>query len=411
MTPPESSPYRWVIAAAMLPLHIALGLNLFAPSPLLSLIIDEHGLSRGTASLMMTSVLVVFTIFLIPGSLIVAKLGTKRAILISGFLMTAGILSTVAPGFWAQLPLRVIFGVGGSILLPASAAAIVQWFSPQGRPLMNSLNLAGEGAGVAVAMFISIPIADAFGWRAVFLVYGGFTLLAATAWLLLGRTSPYGTGAIVSFPVSAVLGVLKERTTLLLSLAGVGPFAMFIAFSTWLPTYYHEVFGMSLEKGSSIVAIIPLMGVVVNLFAGVLLIKLGLRKPLLVVSGLVFPFAAFGTFYFDNLAVIVVSIVVLGVSFWIFLPTLFVIPMELPGISVEKVALVTAAALSIGNMSTIISPALVGITTDRLGTYVPSFSVLAVLPVTLLIATFFLPETGPRASPSPVAIRSAGGGS
>ena len=253
----EASPYRWVIGAALLPLHVALGLNLFAHASLFPLIRDVYLLSRGTVSLLMDLVFLAFTVFLIPGGLIAAKLGTKRAIIIISCLMAAGVSVVMTSNFAALLPLRVAFGMGGGILLPATSSVVVQWFRPNERPILNALFLAGQGTGVATAMFLSVPLADALEWRLVFTIYGLFALLGATAWLLLGRTPPRGAVPVETLPLMAVLGVLKERNTLMLSLALVGPFAMFIGYSSWLPTYYNEVFNMPLQLGISLLAARP----------------------------------------------------------------------------------------------------------------------------------------------------------
>ena len=172
---------------------------------------------------------------------------------------------------------------------------------------------------------------------------------------------------------------------------------MFIGYSSWLPTYYHEVFDMPLQQATAILALLPLMGVVVNLLSGFLLARLGLHRPMLAVPGLLFPIGAFGAFYFNNTGVILASIVLLGFSFWLFLPTVFTIAMELPGVDMERVALVTAAVLTIGNASTVISPFMVGVVTDAVGSYVPSLAVLAAMPLTAAIAARSLPETGHRA--------------
>ena len=101
---------------------------------------------------------------------------------------------------------------------------------------------------------------------------------------------------------------------------------------------------MPLQQATSLVAILPLMGVVVNILSGFLFARLGLYRPLLLMPGLLFPIGAFGAFYFDSTPVIIAAILLLGLSFWIFLPTVFTIAMELPGVSVERVAVVTAGA-------------------------------------------------------------------
>ena len=374
-----------------------MGLNLFAPAPMFPLIIEDYNLSRGSVSLMMVTAFLVFTIFLIPGGIISTKLGTKGAVLVSGLLMTAGVFAPITSNLPAILPLRVAFAMGNAILLPASAAIIVQWFKTSERPIMNAVNLAAQGTGVAAAMFLSVPLAEALEWRTVLMVYGVFASLGTVVWLVFGRAVQSDASSENTLSLKAIFGVIKERNTLLLSLAFVGPFAMFVSYSSWLPTYYNEEFDMPLQQASAILALLPLMGVVVNVLSGFLLARLGLHRPLLMVPGLLFPIGAFGAFYFNSIPVIIAAILVLGFCFWILLPTALTVAMELPGVTPGKVAMVTAAALTIGNASTVVSPFLVGVVTDMVGSYLPSLSVLAILPITAVIAAVKLPETGHRA--------------
>ena len=391
-----SSSYRWVIAGVLFPLHLAIGLNVLAPSPLFPVIMEDYSLSRGTVSLLVASVGVALTLFLIPSGIMVAKFGPKKAAAIAGFLMAAGILAALTPPFWVLVTLRVAFGLGVAIILPATSAAVLQWFTPQERPFMNGLNLAGQGLGIAAAMFLSVPIAERLGWQYPLFLYGAFALLGAVTWLLLGRSPAPGTSSISPPPIREVLLVIKDKNTLLLSLSAVGPFGLFIGYSSWLPSYYHEVLAMPLDQAGSLVAILPLMAGLFNLFGGVVLTWLGLRKPLFILSGVLFPLLAFGTFFFDNLVLITGSLVLLGLTFSLFVTTLFTIPMELPGISLQKVAVVTAAALTFGNLASVFSPMLLGIATDALGSYKPGLLIVAFIPVTVLVAAAFLPETGPK---------------
>ena len=374
-----------------------MGLNLFAPAPMFLLIMEDYNLSRGSVSLLMVTAFLVFTIFLIPGGIISTKLGTRGAILVSGLLMTAGVFAPVTSSLPAILPLRVAFAMGNAILLPATAAVIVQWFKTSERPIMNAVNLAAQGTGVAAAMFLSVPLAEALEWRTVLMVYGVFASLGTVVWLVFGRSVQSDAASENTISLKAIFGVIKERNTLLLSLAFVGPFAMFVSYSSWLPTYYNEEFDMPLQQASAILALLPLMGVVVNVLSGFLLARLGLHRPLLMVPGLLFPIGAFGAFYFNSIPIIIAAILVLGFCFWILLPTALTVAMELPGVTPGKVAMVTAAALTIGNASTVVSPFLVGVVTDMVGSYLPSLSVLAILPITAVIAAVKLPETGHRA--------------
>jgi MFS family permease len=395
----QFSPYRWVIEGVLLPLQIGMGLNFMAPAPLFPKIMEHYDINRGTVSLLVAAVTVVVTVFLIPGGILVARIGPRKAIPLGGLLMAAGVLAPVAHSFWAVVALRFMFGMGVSIAFPATSAVTVQWFRSRELPVINGVNLAGQSIGVAVAMIIGAPIANAMGWRMALFLFGAFTLVGVTLWLAVGRSAPTPKEPPLPFSPRDVLPVLFERNTLLLSIGAAGPFALFIGFSTWLPSYYHDVLGMSISQASAMVAILPIMGVVVNPISGLLQARVGRRKPFLLVPGIVFPLAALGTFLlFTHPVPIAISAMVLGICFSMFVPALMTIPMELPGITIERVAIVTAAALTMGNLATVISPLFIGALTDALGSYLPSLIVVALLPLTLVIAALAIPETGPKAS-------------
>ena len=85
--------------------------------------------------------------------------------------------------------------------------------------------------------------------------------------------------------------------------------------------------------------------------------------------------------------------------FSIFIVAALTIPMELPGVSTSQVGIVTAAILTMGNLAGVMSPIFVGSLTDFMGSYIPALSILALAPLTLVIAGVFLPETGQRGRP------------
>ena len=292
-----------------------------------------------------------------------------------------------------------MFGIGVAIAFPATSALSAQWFRQEELPVINGLNLAGQTTGFATGMFIAAPIAAAVGWQQTLFLLGAFVLVGLAVWLVGGRSAPAPVEPPLPFSLRDVLPVLTERNTLLLSLGAAGPFAVFIGFSSWLPSYYHDVLGMSINRASAMMAILPLMGVVVNPLSGLLQARVGRRKPFLLVPGIVLPFAAIGSFLlFNHPFPIAISAIILGLCFSVFIPAFFTIPMELPGVTLERVAIVTAAALTMGNGATVISPLLIGFLTDALDSYLPGLTIVAVLPLTLVITALAIPETGPKAS-------------
>ena len=132
--------------------------------------------------------------------------------------------------------------------------------------------------------------------------------------------------------------------------------------------------------------------------AGLASARLGLRRPFLIGAGILYVASGFGTFLFNNQPLIYASVIALGISQWVFISMVFTVATELPQKSAQEIAMVLAAGLAVGNLLSLAGPVLVGVSTDLLGTYLPSLTLLALLPVTLLIAGILLPETGPRAT-------------
>jgi cyanate permease len=117
---------------------------------------------------------------------------------------------------------------------------------------------------------------------------------------------------------------------------------------------------------------------------------------MLIMSGVLLPIFALGSFLLTNQIIMTVCIMGLGATFSVFIVAALTIPMELPGVSAGTVGIVTAAVLTIGNLAGVVSPIFVGLLTDFMGSYVPALSILALTPLTLVLVGVLLPETGQR---------------
>ena len=137
----ESPRYRFVIAGLILAAHLTLGVNFFPVSPLLPLAIEEYGISRASASLLIAVPTLIKAFIALPGSVVIGRLGLKRAFTLSWFLIGALSLSVLAPNFAIMLFLRALYGIGAGLMMPAIGPLVMQWFPPKERPIMNSLNL------------------------------------------------------------------------------------------------------------------------------------------------------------------------------------------------------------------------------------------------------------------------------
>lgn len=312
--------------------------------------------------------------------------------------MAAGLFVPLASDFAALLVLRLVYGFGVAIVLPQTASVIMQWFTPRQVPSVNGFNIVGQSLGNTLAMFLGGSLAQTLGWSATLMLTGAVSLASAIAWLVLGRSSVRLEAVAAPPSLGEMAGVLRDRSTLLLGIGLAGAFGQNVALSSWLPTYYNNVLEFPLESAGSMVSLIPLFGILGAFLGGYLPVRLGLRRPILILSGGLMTLLAFGTFVLPNEALIFTSVVSIGVMSWAFVPASFTVPMELPGVTAATAGMSLAVALSLGNIGGFFAPVMVGFLADQTGSYVPGLAIAALIPLSLLTCGYLLPETGPRSA-------------
>ena len=377
-------------------LQIGMGINFMSPTPLFTVIMSDYDIGRSSVSLLVSATIIMVTVALLPGGVLIAKIGSKRAMTIAGFLMSAHLLTPLTDSFTILVMLRLVFGMGVAISIPTTSAITMEWFKPNELPLLNGINEAGRALGVSAGVLIAAPITNIIGWEMTLFSFGVIPLIGAFIWLIGGRSNDSSANIEPALSLMDNIPLMLNHNTLLLATGMAGAFAVFIGFSSWLPAYYNEAQGMTLEQAGSLVAVMPLTSVVLNPVSGLVQSKLARRKPMLVMSGLMLPLFALGSFLLTNQMIITICMMGLGATFSIFIVAALTIPMELPGGNASRVGIVTAAILTMGNLAGVMSPIFVGSLTDFMGSYIPALSVLALTPLTLVIAGVFLPETGPR---------------
>ena len=181
----------------------------------------------------------------------------------------------------------------------------------------------------------------------------------------------------------------------------MGSWCLGNSIGSWLPSYYHEVFKMPLEKASSILSVITVGGTLACLAGGILPVRVGRRRPFLIISGAFMGLAALCAVLFNNPVSIYASVALFGIFGNLQTPSIFTMPMELPNSSMRSGLVVLAVMQSGGNLGNFVGPLLVGYLADVTGSYLPGFFTAAVFSLTLLVAGLLLPETGPRGRAAP----------
>lgn len=186
-----------------------------------------------------------------------------------------------AGSFWQLALLRVGVGIGEAGGTPPSQSLLTDYFPKERRAFAQGVLATAPNIGVLVGLFGGALIAEAFGWRTVFFVFGvpgvGLALLLFFTVKEPIKVKPRGLEADRSM-MSAVSGIVRLPSFFLIAL-GVG-FAAIPGYGlgVWSPSFLVRVHGMSLVDAGLWLGIIGLSGGTVGtILSGVLADRLALR--------------------------------------------------------------------------------------------------------------------------------------
>ena len=404
------------MAVMTLAAHLAAGLNLFALSPLLPLTIEEYDISHWAAGMLVSLPMLVGAAIGIPGGILIARVGVKRAYMWAWVAMALLALAPIVPNFYVLLVLRLAYGVGLALVVVATGPLVMQWFKPREMLVINSLNTAILSGGVAGSLAGAVPLAELLGWKMTLTVFSAVGIVGTILWPLAPRDRDTGEERRPGISVREVVGVLRGRAVALLVAADMGIFIQYTALTTWLPTFYGEERGISAQEAGYITSILPFVGIFAVLAGGAvpLLFESYRRvfqgfgavgdflfsfRGIMAFSGVLAILGGLGSFLFGGALGIYVSVVVLGIGSWFYVPALLTIPMRLSGATPERVAAVWGSYMTFSGLGMFIFPILVGWLYDNFTSYYPGFIICAVASWALLIAGVFLPkEAGSQTS-------------
>jgi len=159
---------------------VAVGIGRFVYTPILPLMVEDLGMTSGTAGLIASANFAGY----LTGALVAALPGLpgsrRRWLIVSlavGALTTAAMAVPSASA--AFLALRFVGGVASAFGLVFSSALVLDRLSASGRPRLASLHFAGVGIGIAISAVLATTL-SAQGWRVLWLA-AGFVSLAAVA--------------------------------------------------------------------------------------------------------------------------------------------------------------------------------------------------------------------------------------
>jgi nitrate/nitrite transporter NarK len=249
----------------------ALALNWFNLAPALNAIGEEYGIGVAGLSVTVSAFVLAYALFHVPGGILSARLGIRKALAIGAVVQALGaILSGLAPNLWSLCLARIVCGLGGSITIAVSVAAVSAWF--YGKELSLALGMSAAGAftvGLVLALYVWTYVQAAVGWRPSLVIAGVLQLVVAGLLWAWFRTPPgheYLDGARVEG--RGLRTALRNREVWIYSVSFMGTYAAYVIASGLVISYAVSARGMSATEAGLLGAVASAVGIPASFLGG-----------------------------------------------------------------------------------------------------------------------------------------------
>jgi ACS family D-galactonate transporter-like MFS transporter len=220
--------------------------SLSIAAPLLA---RDFGLSPTQLGVLLSSFFWIYALLQISAGWLVDR-GSAKFVLAGGVALwsMATLSSGLAQGIGSLIAARLVLGAGEAVMFPCFAKLCATAFAPADRGLPNAILDAGTKIGPALGVLVGGLLIAAHGWRILFFVLGGCSLLWLVPWLIWGadlRTPAWAQSNGAAPSLAELLRTRDVWGTLLG--AGSYTYAYFFLL-TWLPTYLVRERHLSLQQ-------------------------------------------------------------------------------------------------------------------------------------------------------------------
>ena len=179
----------------------------------------------------------------------------NRIVFGSLLIFSAGTLLT---GLSSGLVMLIVFrsiatGAGEAFYYPA-ANSLIGVYHHKTRAQAMSIHQTANYIGIVMSGFIGGYIGENYGWRSAFYVFGALgIMLAVIVFIRLKdekqHINPNPSKVSANIPVKQIIRhIFKKPTLILLSFAFGGMVFVHIGYLTWIPTFLHEKYDLSLAN-------------------------------------------------------------------------------------------------------------------------------------------------------------------
>ena len=241
----------------------------------------DWGLSDAQCGLLVSAVYWSILIFSLPVSILIDRWSRKKSIGLMALFWGAASLGCAFTRNFSQLfAARTAIGIGEAGYAPGGTAMISAMFPQQSRARMLGIWNASIPLGSALGIALGGFIAEHFGWRHAFGIVALPGMIAAlfffyvkdyqTVALMQTKREESGPNRIQMKLVDIAQQFTKNRTLVFNNLAFAANTFVTTSLLTWLPTYYHRIEMLPMDKAGTKGGSIMLLALVGAPLGGIL---------------------------------------------------------------------------------------------------------------------------------------------
>ena len=287
---PEQRRRRWMALAIVALAYILSFFQRFAPAGIAQDLAAAFQTSAASLGVLAATYFYIYTLMQIPTGILADTLGPRRILALGGIIGGLGsLLFGFAPTIDLALAGRTLVGLGVSVTFIAMLKLVAVWFEENRFATIVGICMLVGNLGSVLAGAPLSALAQATGWRGVFIGVGVVSLvLGALCWLIV-RDAPTATGEAVrprfdrTVVFASLLAVIRNRATWPAALINTGMSGSFFTFAgLWATPYLMQVHGMERSTAANHLSL-WFGGLAVGcLFIGGLSARLGRRKPVMI---------------------------------------------------------------------------------------------------------------------------------
>lgn len=280
----NSSPNKWLMFTLVFICAVTVSLAQLKIPPVMGQVAQGLNITMSQAGWLMSLFTLAGIILAIPGGMIMAKLGAKNLLILQLVCLIIGnFLGAAANSYVIMLVARAIEGFGFAMIILTGLYIINACFagSKSGGTAMGLFNIFAP-LGFFIAMNGSLPVANAFGYRGLWIVVAVLAIVCLILVIaLLKVPEPQvqaGAPAETARP-SLAEAAKNGRVWLLAFVMGLLAFMAFVPLTTY-PLWFMQFYGVEPAAANFYSSFNGLIGIPLGVVAGILVDKT--QRPVLI---------------------------------------------------------------------------------------------------------------------------------